>query len=85
MKTPEEKQSNNMNSAETQSNMNSEDNTAGIHVLAHVSTLVSLQVNHYQYLFLLRLLEETKELATYLGIDTSRIAKVSLNLKSSGN
>lgn len=49
---------------------------ADIHILAHISTLISVQLNHYQYLFLLRLMEEGKELATYLGIDANRSDKV---------
>lgn len=52
------------------------DNSGDIHILVHVSTLICLQLNHYQYLFLLRLFEEVKELATYFGIDSSRITKV---------
>ncbi|KAL0273063.1 UNVERIFIED_CONTAM: hypothetical protein PYX00_005827 [Menopon gallinae] len=50
-------------------------NAADIHILAHISTLMSIQLNHYQYLFLLRLMEEAKELATYLGIDANRSDK----------
>lgn len=46
---------------------------ADIHCLAHVSNLVSLQINHYQVLFLLRLAEDISELTTYLGLDTNRI------------
>lgn len=51
-------------------------NNADIHVLAHVSNLVSVQLNHYQYLFLLRLAEEAAELTTFLSVDASRITKV---------
>lgn len=50
--------------------------TADIHALAHISNLVSVQINHYQYLFLLRLAEEAAELATFLSIDSNRILKV---------
>lgn len=47
--------------------------SADIHVIAHVSNLVSLQIDHYQYLFLLRLAEEITELTTFLTIDSKRI------------
>lgn len=53
---------------------------ADIHALIHISNLVSVQINHYQYLFLLRLIEEASELVTYLSIDADRILKVSLML-----
>lgn len=35
--------------------------------MAHVAHLVSCQINHYQYLFLLRLLERVAEIDEYLG------------------
>lgn len=56
--------------------LTADDDSADIHILTHVTNLVSLQLNHYQYLFLLRLFEEAKEVATYLGIDSDRILRV---------
>uniref|UniRef100_A0A1Q3F3C1 Uncharacterized protein n=1 Tax=Culex tarsalis TaxID=7177 RepID=A0A1Q3F3C1_CULTA len=50
-----------------------ETNTADLHIIAHVSNLVSVQIDHYQYLFLLRLAEELTELATFLSLDSKRI------------
>ncbi|CAK9832841.1 UHRF1-binding protein 1-like [Anthophora retusa] len=47
--------------------------TADIHGLAYISNLVSVQINHYQYLFLLRLSEVLSEMATYLTIDSNKI------------
>ncbi|KAK2582855.1 hypothetical protein KPH14_008937 [Odynerus spinipes] len=55
--------------------------TADIHGLAYISNLVSIQINHYQYLFLLRLSEVLSELTTYLAIDSNKI----LNVQSGGS
>lgn len=52
--------------------------TADIHMLTYVSNLVSIQINHYQFLFLLRLSEEAAELAAYLALDSNRILKQEL-------
>lgn len=47
--------------------------SADLHIIGHVSNLVSVQIDHYQYLFLLRLSEEVTELATFLSLDSNRI------------
>ena len=52
--------------------------TADIHMLTYVSNLVSIQINHYQFLFLLRLSEEAAELTAYLAMDSNRILKQEL-------
>lgn len=49
--------------------------TADLHVIAHVANLVSVQLDHYQLLFLLRLSEQLTELSTFLTLDRSRILK----------
>lgn len=55
---------------------NDHTSTADIHALTQISNLVSIQINHYQYLFLLRLAEELAELATFVSLDSNRIIKV---------
>ncbi|XP_059616609.1 bridge-like lipid transfer protein family member 3B isoform X2 [Phlebotomus argentipes] len=50
-----------------------DEKSADLHVIAHVSNLVSLQIDHYQFLFILRLAEEITELSTFLSLDTKRI------------
>ncbi|KAJ8675797.1 hypothetical protein QAD02_011583 [Eretmocerus hayati] len=60
-----------------QANPNPEQpSNADIHALAYVGNLISVQINHYQYLFLLRLLEMLSELTTYISIDSNRILRV---------
>ncbi|XP_022221973.2 UHRF1-binding protein 1-like isoform X4 [Drosophila obscura] len=49
------------------------DRTADMHAIAHISNLVSLQIDHYQLLFLLRLAEELNEMSTFLNLDAERI------------
>lgn len=56
-------------------NDKSNESTADLHVIAHVSNLVSLQIDHYQLLFLLRLSEEMTELSTFLSLDSNRILR----------
>lgn len=50
-----------------------DDTTADLHIIAHVSNLVSIQIDHYQFLFILRMAEELTELATFLSLDSKRI------------
>ena len=50
--------------------------SADIHGLAYISNLISVQINHYQFLFLLRLSEIASEMATYLAVDSNKILKV---------
>lgn len=65
------------NEETTRTKKNEESNIgADIHGLAYISNLVSVQINHYQYLFLLRLSESIGEMATYLVVDSNKILKV---------
>lgn len=56
-----------------------EPKTADLHALAYISNLVSIQLNHYQYLFLLRMAEDLAELTTFLALDSNRILKQESN------
>ncbi|XP_060530359.1 bridge-like lipid transfer protein family member 3A isoform X2 [Cylas formicarius] len=58
---------------------NADSLNADIHALAYISNLVSIQINHYQYLFLLRLAEQASELTTFLTMDSDRILKTNVN------
>lgn len=60
----------------TDSSATEKTSAADIHGLAYISNLVSVQINHYQYLFLLRLSEILSELATYLAVDSNKILKI---------
>ena len=44
-----------------------------MHLLVHITNLVSVQLNHYQFLFLMRLLETVSEITTFLTQDVSYI------------
>ena len=46
---------------------------AKMHLLVHISQLVSVQLNHYQFLFLMRLLETVSEITTFLTQDVKHI------------
>lgn len=52
---------------------NMDERSADLHVIAHFGNLVSIQLDHYQLLILLRLAEEANELSTFLSMDTKRI------------
>ncbi|XP_037957777.1 UHRF1-binding protein 1-like isoform X2 [Teleopsis dalmanni] len=60
----------------------SKERTADMHAIAHISNLVSIQIDHYQYLFLLRLAEEMNEMSTFLSLDAERILQKQNNKKS---
>lgn len=50
-----------------------DEKSADLHIIAHFGNLVSVQLDHYQFLFLMRLVEEITELTTFLTIDSKRI------------
>lgn len=58
-------------------------NNANVHGLAYISNLISVQINHYQYLFLLRQMEIMSEMSKYLTIDSCRILNIDDNNASS--
>ncbi|XP_070496811.1 bridge-like lipid transfer protein family member 3B isoform X5 [Chironomus tepperi] len=55
------------------SDLNMDKKSADLHIIAHFGNLVSLQIDHYQFLFLMRLLEDINEVTTFLTIDSKRI------------
>lgn len=52
-----------------------DDKSADVHIIAHFENLVSIMIDHYQFLFLMRFLEDINELTTFLSIDSKRILK----------
>lgn len=52
---------------------NIDERSADLHVIAHFGNLVSIQLDHFQFLFLMRLVEEMNELTTFLTMDNKRI------------
>jgi len=56
----------------------SQDKSQGkeLHVLAHTTRLVSVQIDHHQLIFILRLAEELAEMAAFLSADTASIDPV---------
>ncbi|KAK0095154.1 hypothetical protein PV326_009095 [Microctonus aethiopoides] len=58
-------------------------NNANVHGLAYISNLISVQINHYQYLFLLRQMEIMSEMSKYLTVDSCRILNIDDNNASS--
>ncbi|XP_073986292.1 bridge-like lipid transfer protein family member 3B isoform X2 [Rhodnius prolixus] len=53
----------------------SEKEQTDVHGLIYISNLISLQLNHYQLLFLLRLVDQLTELMTILEMDCERLKK----------
>ncbi|XP_061388680.1 bridge-like lipid transfer protein family member 3B [Musca vetustissima] len=63
-------------------NSSTNERTADLHAIGHISNLVSIQIDHYQLLFLLRLAEEFSEMSTYLSLDAERILQKQNTSKS---
>ena len=51
-------------------------NIAKMHLLLHITNLVSVQLNHYQFLFLMRLLETVSEITTFLTQDVRYVVVI---------
>ncbi|CAG0878700.1 unnamed protein product [Darwinula stevensoni] len=54
-----------------------EEQKSHLHVLGHIASLVTCQLNHYQYLFLMRMLDDMTALQGVLLADSLRIQKQS--------
>lgn len=57
----------------SQASSTTSERSADLHAILHISNLVSVQLDHYQYLFLLRLAEEITEMTSFLALDAERI------------
>ncbi|XP_073826873.1 bridge-like lipid transfer protein family member 3B isoform X4 [Musca autumnalis] len=68
--------------SQTSSNNSAAERTADLHAIGHISNLVSVQIDHYQLLFLLRLGEEFSEMSNYLSLDAERILQKQNTSKS---
>ncbi|KAM7354386.1 bridge-like lipid transfer protein family member 3B isoform 3-T3 [Cochliomyia hominivorax] len=66
----------------SQTSSEAAERTADLHAIAHISNLVSVQIDHYQLLFLLRLAEEFNEMSTFLSLDAERILQKQNTKKS---
>ncbi|XP_065355355.1 bridge-like lipid transfer protein family member 3B isoform X3 [Calliphora vicina] len=66
----------------SQTSSEAAERTADLHAIAHISNLVSVQMDHYQLLFLLRMAEEFNEMATFLSLDADRILQKQNTKKS---
>lgn len=49
---------------------------ADFHIIIHFGNLISVQVDHYQFLFLMRLAEQMNELSMFLQLDSAIIEKL---------
>ncbi|KAI8118593.1 UHRF1-binding protein 1-like [Lucilia cuprina] len=66
----------------SQTSSEAAERTADLHAIAHISNLVSVQIDHYQLLFLLRMAEEFNEMSTFLSLDAERILQKQNTKKS---
>lgn len=56
-------------------NNNESENEADIYLIIHVSSLLNIQLSHYQYLFVLRAADIITDMLDHLEVDTNTIIK----------